>query len=72
MERNEPMKENRDLTDSQDEKVQAGVGNPFGVRTRMHCDKCNFELDWAGCYLDGTVYDCPHCHAHAFHGTIFC
>ena len=73
MECNEQRKENGDLTGREDGNVTAGSANPFGVRTMMHCDKCNFELVWAGeYYYDAEVFNCPHCHAHAFHGIYLC
>ena len=69
----EQKKENYDMIANEDEKIAAGTANPFGVRTLMHCDKCNFELEWAGeYYYSGQVYDCPHCHKHAFHGIRLC
>ena len=60
-----------ELTASQDEKVTAGLEDPFGLKTVMHCDSCSFELVWAGDYLNGLIYNCPHCGAHTYHGIMY-
>lgn len=39
--------------------------------TLMHCDKCSWEFHWQGDYMNGQMYDCPHCKKHKLHGSFW-
>ena len=61
------LKKECELTEKQDEKVVAGE-NPPDADTLMHCEVCRYEILWGGDYLNGALYTCPVCGAHAFRG----
>lgn len=71
MEMNEQLKNKYELDDKQNKEVTAGAGRRE-IKTMMHCDACGWEIAWLGDYMNGIVYDCPQCFAHAYHGIRHC
>lgn len=68
MELKEELKNKCELFEEQNKEVNAGAVLPE-IYTEMSCDACKYDILWVGDYMNGVVYDCPRCFAHAFHGT---
>ena len=59
-----------ELTNQEMEEVTGGEANQ--KNTVMHCEACNFDLEWAGYFKKGVYYDCPKCGANEFHAVAYC